>query len=416
MSALPKRATAQRMGYVRAARVAWSLFALFLLLGALGFVLTVFGPAPEEDLFFAAVGGFALVGALVARREPSNPIGWILLATGITLTLGAVLDANVLREDAFARELSAWVSNWSWYVWLTLAGVFLPLLFPTGRPLSPRWRPVLWLGVLALTLSIAGAAFRPGEIDVDSPVPVENPLGIGGAGGDALAVMARAGDVLAGIAFLLAAASLVIRFRRSRGIERQQLKWFAYAGLLAAAGLAVALMQVLFGAQPGDDVGAGWLEIVGAVGWFTALAAIVVGIPVATGMAILRHRLYDIDVVINRTLVYGALTATLAAAYLGSVLLLQLALSPLTEDSDLAIAGSTLAVAALFRPARARIQEGVDRRFYRRRYDAARTLEGFGARLRDEVELDSLSAELRGVVTETMQPADVSLWLREAAR
>jgi hypothetical protein len=229
-----------------------------------------------------------------------------------------------------------------------------------------------------------------------------------------LTVTARLGDVLAGIAFLLAAVSLVVRFRRSRGTERLQLKWFAYVGVLAVAGLVVAMVAVLFGTQPGEEGGDTPVDIAGAVGWFVGLGTIVIGIPVATGIAILRHRLYDIDVVINRTLVYGALTATLLVSYLGLVLLLQVALSPLTEDNGLAIAGSTLGVAALFRPARTRIQAGVDRRFFRSKYDAARTLEGFGARLRDQVELDSLSAELRGVVAETMQPSHLSLWLRSA--
>jgi hypothetical protein len=398
--------------------LAWALFALFVALVVAGAVVTIVGPAPDGDLFFVAVVGYAFVGALVASRLPANPIGWILLATGITLALGALVDANLMLDDAPARGLSAWLSDWTWYVWLTLAGIVLPLLFPTGRPLSPRWRRVLWFGVAALVLSVLGSAFDPGRLDVDSAVPVvENPFGIGGPAADVWPVMSRAGDVLAGIAFALAAASLVVRFRRSRGVERQQLKWFAYVGLLAATGLGVAMAQVLFGAQPGDsEAEAGWLEVVGAVGWFTALAAIVIGIPVATGMAILRHRLYDIDVVINRTLVYGALTATLLLSYLGLVLLLQLSLSPLTEDNGLAIAGSTLGVAALFRPARARIQELVDRRFYRRKYDAAQTIESFGSRLRDQVELDALSAELRTVVADTMQPAHVSLWLREAPR
>jgi hypothetical protein len=393
--------------------LAWSLFGLFIALGLLAGVVTVVGPAAEVHLFFAAVVGYAFVGALVASRHPGNPIGWILLVIGITLTLGALVDANLVSEDAFARDLSGWLSDWTWFIWLTLAGVFLPMLFPTGRLLSPRWRPALWLGAAALALSVVGSAFRPGTIDTDSPVPVHNPVGIESARG-VLEVIARVGDVLAALAFALAATSLVIRFRRSRGIERQQLKWFAYVGLIAAVGIGVAMAQVLLGTQPGDEGGT-TIDYVGAAGWFTALFAIVVGIPVATGMAILRHRLYDIDVVINRTLVYGALTATLLLSYLGLVLLLQLALGPLTEDNGLAIAGSTLGVAALFRPARTRIQEVVDRRFYRRKYDAAQTIEGFGARLRDEVELDSLSAELRAVVADTMQPAHVSLWLREAA-
>jgi hypothetical protein len=399
----------------RARILAWSLFALFIAILLASFVLIAFGSGEGDVFFVVAIAGYAFVGALVAARQPANAIGWILLAIGIALSLGALVDANLLSRMAPARELSAWLSAWLWYVWLILAGIFLPLLFPNGRPLSRGWARVFWVGVAALVLSVVAAAFEPGRLDVDSPVPVHNPMGIGGPVGDVLPLAAGLGEVLAAMGVVLAAASLVVRFRRSRGVERQQLKWFAYIGLLAASGLALAMLADLSGTQSGEDGGSAWLEVVGAVGWFTALIAIVLGIPIATGMAILRHRLYDIDVVINRTLVYGALTATLAAAYLGSVLLLQLALSPLTEDSGLAIAGSTLAVAALFRPARARIQELVDRRFFRSNYDASHTIERFGAHLRDEVELDALSAELRGVVRETMQPAHMSLWLREAA-
>ena len=400
------------MSAARVRLLAWSLFALFVAMLLADVALIASGRGRVEDLFFVAVSGYALVGALVASRQPRNPIGWILLAIGNTLALGALLDSNLLAADAFVPELSAWLSTWTWYVWLTLAGIFLPMLFPGGRLVSPRWRPVLGLAVAALVLSVTGAAFKPGRLDTDSAVPIDNPLGVGGAFGEALDVVSRAGDVLAGVAFVLAAASLVVRFRRSRGVERQQLKWFSYAALLAAAGLAVAMAQVLLGVQPGEDTEGGWLEVVGAVGWFTALFAIVVCIPVATGMAILRHRLYDIDVVIRRTLVYAVLTGTLAACYLGGVLLLQLALGPLTEDNDLAIAGSTLAVAGLFRPVRDRVKEAVDRRFYRHKYDAAHTIESFGARLRDEVELDVVVGDLRGVVRDTMKPAHVSLWLR----
>jgi hypothetical protein len=215
------------------------------------------------------------------------------------------------------------------------------------------------------------------------------------------------GEAAYAAGYLLAAAALVLRFRRSGGRQRQQLKWFAYVGVLAMAALGLALV----GSLPGDDPPP-WADVVGPIGWFSALALVLVGLPVATGIAILRHRLYDVDLVINRTLVYGALTATLAATYLACVLLLQLALQPLTADSGLAVAASTLAVAALFRPARSRIQSTVDRRFYRHRYDTARTLEAFSSRLRDEVDLDEVARELRSVVGETVHPSGVSLWLR----
>ena len=390
-----------------AERLAWSLFAAFVVLVLATAGLLVAGRGGNEYLSAFALG-YPLVGALVASRQPANPVGWLLLAIGLGLALGALVDTNLASASPPAFAVSAWLSETAWYVWLTSAGVFLPLVFPNGRLVSPRWRPVLWLGLGALLAGIVGVGFEPGPLEVDSPRSLDNPLGIEAAAGF-LSGLARVGDVLAAVSFLLAAASLVVRFRRSRGTERQQLKWFAYVGLVALAGLAVAMVAVLFGAQEGEEVGS-WVDVLGAVGWFVALGTIVIGIPIATGMAILRHRLYDIDVVIRRTLVYGALTATLAASYVGSVLLLQLVLSP---ESDIAIAASTLAVAALFRPAGSRIQQLVDRRFYRSKYDAAQTIEAFSARLRDEVELDTLSSDLSGVVRQTMQPAHVSLWLRD---
>ena len=395
----------------RAAQLlAWSLFALFVAIAIATLVLAGAERGGDDYLTVFAIG-YPLVGAVVASRQPRNAVGWLLLTIGVFVGLGALADTNLRSASAPALGFSGWISDAGWYVWLTSAAVFLPLVFPDGRLVSRRWRPVLWLGIAALAASIIGTGLAPGAFDVDTPRPVDNPVGIEGADG-LLDALSQVGDVLAMIAFLLAAASLVVRFRRSRGIERQQLKWFAFVGLIAIAGLAVAMLQVLFGLEPGDEGEAGgWLEVLGAVGWSIALVAILIGIPVATGMAILRHRLYDIDVVIRRTVVYGALTAALAGSYLGIVLLLQLVLSP---GSDLAIAGSTLAVAALFRPLRMRIQAFVDRRFFRSRYDAELTLAGFGTRLRDEVELESVSGELRAVVSETMRPAHVSLWLREA--
>jgi hypothetical protein len=252
------------------------------------------------------------------------------------------------------------------------------------------------VGILTLALA-------PGHLAVSASV--DNPLGVRGTARQVLEALADVLPYAIVTILLLVIASLILRFRRSRGAQRLQLKWFTYAALLPLTALALAgIGEWLLPGGPG--------EIVGAIGWTVFLATSAFGIPIATGIAILRYRLYDIDVVINRTLVYGSLTAALAVVYLGGVLVLQVLLDPGTGVSDLAVAGSTLLVAALVRPARSRIQAAVDRRFFRRRYDAAQALDGFTSRLRHEVDTDAVSADLRSVVRDTVAPAHSSVWLR----
>jgi hypothetical protein len=375
-------------------RVAWALAGLTLALLATSWAVRL-GGADASVLVVVLALTFSVVGALIASRHPGNAIGWIFLAVAVSTGLGGAAAAYAehwLGGGGGSRplgETAAWYVSLSWIPFILVPCTFLLLLFPDGRLPSRRWRWVAWCAGVGIVGGFVTAGLQPGPLE-DYP-QLENPYGIESALLDPLNGLAFL-TILIGIAG--SSASLVVRFRRSRGELRHQIKWLALAGALA--GLIVPI------AVAGSEL---WGQAV------TNIASMlgVLSLPLAAGIAILRHRLYDIDVVINRTLVYGALTATLGGTYLALVVLTGLAVG----DSDVAIAGSTLAVAALFRPARARIQEGVDRRFYRRRYDAQRTLESFSARLRDQVDLAASSRDLSGVVRETLQPAHVTLWLRE---
>ena len=379
-------------------RLAWAGFGVWVAVAALTLVVGSDDPDPFGLVATIALGGFAFVGALVASREPRNAVGWLLLAVAVVFAASNAVEGYVsARPDP--APVAMWVDDWMSEVWIAIVGVWLPLLFPDGRLPSRRWRTAAVAGTLLFAAGIVAKAFGDRVLDTSAPGTHANPYALPGAAGDVLAALVEPAQVLYALAVLTAMSGLVARMRRARGIERQQLKWFAYVASLMLVSLLLAALSTSAHGRVGDAVG--------AVGWGAFLLLVIFGLPVALGMAILRHRLYDIDVVINRTLVYGALTATLGAAYLGLVLVIGLTLG----TSNLAIAISTLAVAALFRPLRARIQAAVDRRFYRRRYDAARTLQHFGARLRDELDVDSVGAHLHAAVRETVQPAHVSLWL-----
>jgi hypothetical protein len=348
----------------------------------------------EGVSLWLAFGVFTAVGSLVVARRPGNPLGWAFAAVGLLAATGEL--ASQYSWYAYVREsralpgaiAAAWYANWSWFPTLFLAVWFPLLFFPTGRPLSARWRPLVWvagMSVVALTLL--------GVLDPSLAVPqdgsVANPVGIAGM---PEAESSSTGAALTGLLLMTLVAALVhlvTRFRRSRGEERQQLKWFTFAGVL---------MVLTFAA-----------EEVTALSLPDLVFGLLIGlVPLCAGIAILKYRLYDIDLIINRTLVYGALTGVLGSAYVGIVAVG----GTVFRGSEIVTAGATLAVAGLFRPLRRWIQGFIDRRFYRRKYDAGRILESFSARLRDEVDLETLTSELLEVVGNAMQPAHASIWLR----
>jgi MFS family permease len=385
--------------------VAWSMLAVFAVSLVVGLPLAVANGTFQQDagnqvLLVLGFSAFMVVGALVVAHRPGNAIGWLFSASALLAVTGQMAGqyavyAFVTRPGALpGATLALWYGSWPWWLVLALTLVFTPLLFPTGRLLSPHWRPVAWLTAVVTAVMTALTSLQP-ELSLGT-VPdqvIPNPIGVAAAGSFLESPAVPALIVLVVVLAVTAFGSLVIRFRRSGGEERQQLKWFTYAAALVP-------LSVVGDALPAP---------VGDL----ATALPIVFLPVATGIAILRHRLYDIDRLINRTLVYGLLTALLAGVYAGAVLVLgQLFGGVGADPPSWVVAGATLAAAALFQPARRRIQAVVDRRFNRRKYNAAKTIEAYSLRLRDQVDLDTLSRELLAVVDQTVQPTRALLWLR----
>jgi hypothetical protein len=377
------------------------MVAIFVVGDGVGIPLAVAnGKFGQDSSLLLAFAAFMVVGAIIVAHRPGNAVGWIFSAIGLLTAIG-VLATEYAAHAARTRPgslpgvvLATWYTSWWWYPTLVLVLVFTPLVFPTGRLLSTRWRPVAVAAGIGTAAIITLSALQPTLQNEDRPV--RNPVGLSGTPDPEEGVV---GAVLLGLLLACVAAaatSVVLRFRRSQGVERQQLKWFTYAATLMA--LFMLLSDYLF---PQSSV------VDALYGFVVAL------VPVAAGVAVLRYRLYDIDRLINRTLVYGLLTALLGAGYAAAVLVLgQLFGGVGGNPPTLAVAGATLAVAALFQPARGRTQAVVDRRFNRRKHDAAQTIQAFSTRLRDQVDRDTLSAELLAVVEQTMEPTRVSLWLR----
>jgi hypothetical protein len=407
----------------RTAWLAWSLAVLSLILcvAAIGLYLATRSLHPPSSwgtggdsavlIFVVPFLTFPLVGALIASNRPKNPIGWICLAVGIFWMLANLSSSYGMYGLRVASPGSVpfpaaigSVGEWMWAPAVGL-GICLILLFPDGRLPSRRWRPLAWLSGAAIFLVSAGFALSPGPME--GLLGIRNPFGLEEY--PWIADAAQGVILLLFLCILASAASLVLRFLRSGSEEREQIKWLAFAAsILGLVGFSSFVIPGIIVPDATGGANRLWENLLE-----DAVTLSFAGVPVAVGVAVLKYRLYDIEVVINRTLVYGTLTATLVALYFGGIVVLQRVFVFLTgQKSTLAVVASTLLIAALFNPLRRRIQSFIDRSFYRRKYDARKTLEAFSAKLRDETDLESLNNDLVGVVRETMQPAHVSLWLR----
>ena len=379
----------------RAFWLAWAVCALSLTLTALNFILIALNVSLNTPAYVfwpeltSIAVGYSVIGAIIASRLPNHPIGWICCAIGLIAAVDhfggeyALYALLALPHPFPGGKAMLWLQGWFWMLFIGLI-VFLLLLFPTGRLPSSSWRPFAWVSVAVISAGVIWSSAISPDVGFNAPPsPVQ------------LSVLLLGG---------VAAASVVVGRRGARGVERQQIKWLLYVGpiFFIASGLHIGF-YFFWLAERSWGLWASYLLV--AVGGLSG--------PIAIGVAILRYRLYEIDLLINRTLVYGSLTATLVLLYFGGIVVLQKVFVLLTgQQSTFAIVASTLVIAALFNPFRRRIQSVVDRRFYRRKYDTRKTLEAFSAQLRNETDLDALSHDLVGVVRDTMQPAHVSLWLR----
>jgi hypothetical protein len=390
--------------------LAWSLWALTVTLTALSLLLLVLNLSyPNTHIFEWWLGNALVVidvtvGAIVASHRPENPVGWLLCLSGVVISTDSFVAqyatyALVAQPNSLpAGEAMAWIASWLLPIMIGLQ-VFYLLLFPTGQLPSRRWRWLAWLTVAFVVVGVVLSAFSPGAL-MGALGPIRNPLGIEGFTNAYQALLYTIPPLLFGAVAL----SVFMRLRHAVGVERQQIKWLAYAAAAWALGIIFNVIVLAIDTPL-------WFERAALV-YFTVAGE---AVPIAIGIAILRYRLYDIDLLINRTLVYVSLTLLLALVYFGGVTATQAifrTLSGQEQQPQLAIVVSTLVIAALFNPLRRRIQAFIDRRFYRKKYDAAKTLEAFSARLRDETDLQALNGELTRVVRETMQPSHVSLWLR----
>jgi hypothetical protein len=405
--------------YPAASAVGWLIVPLYVV-SDLAFYLLTYSVVPwskssllehVEDLMLdLGFASFALVGALLVIRRPANAVGWIMASTGLMVPVfnaGSAYATYVMatrgRPDALA-VFGAWAGNWYWFVMLSLALIYLPMLFPDGRLISRRWLPFAAIGGIGASgVALLGALADKLVVSHDPTFKIDNPIGIEGLASPGNLPVFVVFEVLFAVGVGGAAASVIVRLRRSRGVERRQLEWFAYVTALFFGG------AMLTGVVS-DLSGVEWLGSTSFVLSIVGLSCL----PIAVGIAVLKYRLYDIDIIINRTLVYGSLTLMLLLVYLGGITTTQALFRTLTgqqQQPQLAVVVSTLAIAALFNPLRRRIQSFIDRRFFRSKYDARKTLEAFSARLREETDLEALDAELVSVVRETIQPEHVSLWL-----